>query len=215
MDLPEKFNTELDLTAAQNSKSEIESIKSKISKSPLKPGGTNFKTHVLTQPSSSKYVYKPSTGVAIFCFIFLAVGLGVLFFSIYPQQGNNASSKLFLSLFGLVFASAGGFMFYNFYKPIVFDKELGLYYKSYNFKNRGSNKDAKGNCIPLKSIVAIQIIGERVKSKNSSYGSYELNLVLNDATRKNVIDHGNLKSIINDAHELEAFLKVPIWHPES
>ncbi len=214
MDLPEKFNTDLEATTAQNSKSLEDSIKSQVSKSPLKPGGTNFRTHVLIQPSSSKFAYKPSVGAAIFSFIFLAVGLGVLFFSVYPQHGHTGPGW-FLILFGLIFASVGGFMFYNFYKPIVFDKQLGVYYNTYKIKNQQSDKDSEKNYFPLQSIIALQIIGERIKSKKGSYGSYELNLVLKDGTRTNVIDHGNLQSIIDDAHELERFLNVPIWHAKS
>lgn len=64
----------------------------------------------------------------------------------------------------------------------------------------------------LKSIVAIQIIGEHVPTDDGSYKSFELNLVLEDSSRKNVVDHGNLKSIISDAEILSDFLNIPIWH---
>ncbi|WP_092447345.1 hypothetical protein [Winogradskyella sediminis] len=67
----------------------------------------------------------------------------------------------------------------------------------------------------MKSIVAIQIIGEYVQSDDGSYKSFELNLVLDDASRRNVVDHGNLKSIIKDAEMLSAFLNIPIWHAGS
>ena len=106
-------------------------------------------------------------------------------------------------------------MFYHFYMPCVFDKQLGIFYKSYTFKLHEANRKQRDNYIPLKSIVAIQIIGEHVRSDDGSYKSFELNLVLEDNTRKNVIDHGNLKSIIDDAHMLSEFLDVPIWHANS
>ncbi len=98
--------------------------------------------------------------------------------------------------------------------PRVFDKQLGLYYRSYKMDLHISKKDSK-NQILLKSIVAIQIIGEHVSSDDGSYKSFELNLVLDDSTRKNVIDHGSLKTIIDDAHVLSEFLNVPIWHSKS
>ncbi|WP_179020286.1 hypothetical protein [Winogradskyella forsetii] len=197
---------------------ETNSLKSKVSSSPLKSGGANFTTHVLIEESSSKILYKPSIGVAFFNFAFLAVGLGVLFFGLYPLLNNGfdfAEIEWFLLLFGLIFATAGGLMFYFFYMPRIFDKQLGIYYKAYKIDVNTIRKDTSKKYIPLKSIIAIQIIGEHVKSDKGSYKSFELNLVLKDATRKNIIDHGNLKAIIIDAEILSQFLNIPIWHAGS
>lgn len=200
------------------SNSELQDLKYKVDTSPLKGGGASFKTNVLIAESRSKLMYKPSIGVALFCFLFLAVGLGVLFFGIYPLFGNGfdrASVEWFLLLFGLVFASAGGLMFYFFYMPRVFDKQLGIYYKAYNPEIHQRKKETSKIHIPLKSIVAIQLIGEHVRSDKGSYQSFELNLVLDDGSRQNVVDHGSLKSIIIDAEVLSEFLNVPIWHADS
>lgn len=194
---------------------ELQELKSKVETSPLKKGGANFKTNVLIQESSSKLVYKPSRGVAVFCFIFLAVGLGVLLLGIMPLFKNDPDGAMpegFLIIFGLIFAGAGGFMFYYFYMPRVFDKQLGIYYKAYQPEIHKSNRTHSKTHIPLKSIIAIQLIGEHVKSDKGSYQSFELNLVLNDGTRENVIDHAGLKSIIIDAEILSEFLNIPIWH---
>ena len=195
--------------------SSIKNLKQTIETHPVNSGGASFKTHVLIKESSSKLSYKPYFGAAIFSFIFFAIGFGVLFFGIYPLFENGfdiAKVEWFLIIFGLIFASAGGFMFYAFYKPRVFDKQLGVYYKAYNADVHRIKKDTSKTYIPLPSIVAIQLIGEHVKSDKGSYKSFELNLVLDDGSRKNVIDHGDLKSIIRDAEMLSAFLKVPIWH---
>ena len=200
------------------SNSDVQDLKLKVDKSPLKSGGASFKTNVLIQESSSKLLYKPSIGVALFNFLFLAIGLGVLFFGLYPLFNNGfdfASVEWFLILFGLIFATAGGFMFYFFYMPRVFDKQLGVFYKAYKPAIHNRKTKASKTQIPLKSIVAIQLIGEHVKSDKGSYKSFELNLVLEDGSRKNVVDHGNLKSIIDDAHVLSDFLRVPIWHAGS
>ena len=197
------------------STTELEELKLKVDTSPLKIGGANFKTNVLLEVSSSKLVYKPSHGVAIFCFSFLAVGLGVLFFSILPIIKGSTQimgTQWFLILFGLLFTGAGVFMFYNFYKPRVFDKQLGFYYKSYKLDPNQKSKNNKNKPIRLKSIKAIQIIGEHVSNDKGSFKSFELNLVLEDGTRRNVVDHGNLKAIIGDAERLSEFLNIPIWH---
>ena len=41
--------------------------------------------------------------------------------------------------------------------------------------------------------------------------SYELNVVLQDGSRRNVVDHGNLDALRADARELAMFLVVPLW----
>lgn len=198
--------------------SELNELKKNVDTSPVKGGGASFKTNVLIEESSSKLYYKPSIGVGLFSFIFLAVGLGVFFLGINPlfENGFNfAEVEWFLLIFGLIFSIAGGSMFYIFYMPRVFDKQLGVYYKAYKTDIHKIKKDTSKKYIPLKSIVAIQLIGEHIKSDKGSYKSFELNLILQNGSRKNVIDHGNLKSIIVDVEILSAFLNVPIWHAGS
>jgi hypothetical protein len=56
------------------------------------------------------------------------------------------------------------------------------------------------------------VIAERVSGNKSSYLSYELNLVLSDGRRINVIDHGDKIKILVDAHDLAEFLDIPIWN---
>ena len=63
----------------------------------------------------------------------------------------------------------------------------------------------------LDDIHAIQLISEYISGKKSSYYSYELNLVLKDASRINVIDHGNDSTISSNAKVLSRFLDVPVW----
>jgi hypothetical protein len=52
---------------------------------------------------------------------------------------------------------------------------------------------------------------EYVTGNKSSYYSYELNLVLDDGRRINVIDHGNLDRLRSDAQPLSRFLDKPVW----
>ena len=140
------------------------SLKHTVDVSPLKPGGASFKTNVLIKESFSKLVYKPYIGVALFSFVFLATGLGLLFFGIFPFTGDSTEIKWVLIAIGLIFNVAGSMMFYHFYKPRVFDKQVNLYYKAYNFKANQIPLKQTANYIPLNCIVAIQIIGEHMKS---------------------------------------------------
>lgn len=218
MDLSKGFSNEVIEARENTSDKTDDSIKYRVSVSPLKPGGASFKTNVLIKKSGSKYLYKPSIGSALFCFIFLAVGLSILFYGMFPLFKNNfdlTEVNWMLLVAGLIFGGAGATMFYTIYKPRVFDKQLGYYYKSYKTKIHRRDLAISKAYIPLKSIKAIQLIGEHIKSDDSSYNSFELNLVLDDASRKNVVDHGNLKSIIADAEILSDFLNIPIWHAGS
>jgi hypothetical protein len=52
---------------------------------------------------------------------------------------------------------------------------------------------------------------EYVSGNKSSYYSYELNLVLDDGSRINVVDHGNLERLRSDAQTLSQFLGKPVW----
>lgn len=216
MDLPKGFHREV-IEAKENDPVDFTepSIKKRVDISPLKPGGSNFKTHALIEQSSSKLYYRPSLGGAAFGFTFFAIGLGFTIFNLSFDKGLMQDPSLFNFFglaFGLLFAFVGGFMLYYLYKPRVFDKQSGYYYKGYNF--RPNEKQLKHQ-FRLHEIIAVQIIGETIRGKDGSYGSFELNLVLNDGTRQNVVDHGNLKSIIDDAHCLSEFLNVPIWHAQS
>ena len=63
---------------------------------------------------------------------------------------------------------------------------------------------------------AVQIVAEVVSqtdqyNRTRSYTSYELNLVLRDGRRLNVIDHAHYPCLLADAEALAAFLRVPVW----
>ncbi|MFP4846851.1 hypothetical protein [Winogradskyella sp. PE311] len=187
-------------------------LKKQVSTSPLVSGGTNFQTHVLKQSHNSIIRYNPSFGGILFVSIFFIVGLALVFFNFVNYKGLFSSpsiSNFFTLAIGLVFSFAGAYIGFRLFKPRIFNKNLGYYYKAYKVKLNTKN------CIALKSIVALQIIGESISSKNGSYGSFELNLVLKDGLRTNVIDHGSLKSIISDAYVISEFLNIPIWHAET
>jgi len=84
--------------------------------------------------------------------------------------------------------------------------------------NARLEKEALKDYIDLADVYAIQLIKEYVPgssgtdSRSSPYYSYELNLVLKDGERMNVVDHGNLTRIRADAIKLGEFLgNLPVW----
>ncbi len=67
------------------------------------------------------------------------------------------------------------------------------------------------NIVPLSSIHALQIITERVQTKNASFLSHEINLILDDKRRINIVDHANLTQIHAESKQLAEYLGVPVW----
>jgi hypothetical protein len=65
--------------------------------------------------------------------------------------------------------------------------------------------------IPFSEIHALQIISEFISGKFDNYSSYELNIILKDATRINIIDHNDIEQIRLDAQKISIFLGVPVW----
>ena len=181
---------------------------------PAKSGGANFRTHKLVQVNEWRLAFQATLGLKLFCFVFISFGIVPLIFFLKQSDttGNDALSSLVLILaFGLLFAVIGGVMLFVGLKPRVFDRSLGFYWRGYKGPGTMYNPDEYAKFTSIGKIHAIQIIKERCRSKNGSYYSYELNLVLDDASRINVIDHGNGSILSDDADKLAQFLDVPVW----
>ncbi|SHH56619.1 hypothetical protein [Winogradskyella jejuensis] len=203
MEKPSEFNKEA-IEAYENRPDNL-SIKETVATHPLKSGGSNFRTHKLTEENSCRLVFRPTVFAITFSSIFIFIGLAMLYFGYTKYQNNETEYLLFFG--GLLFFIVGNIILYHIYQPRVFDKKENIYYKGITPNER--------NSVPLSSIVALQIIGEIIHDDDGSYKSFEINLVLDDSSRKNVTDHGSLKSTIADAQWLSDFLKIPIWHASS
>jgi hypothetical protein len=116
-----------------------------------------------------------------------------------------------MPIFGGIFFTVGIIMLYQFAKPAVFDTMYGYYWKGRNKVDFGIGNSKPELFISLSQIHALQLIAEHVRSNKSSYYSYELNLVLRDGSRKNVVDHGNITRLREDADKLSKFLGKPVW----
>lgn len=177
---------------------------------PAKSGGANFKTHNLTKFSTSVYKFQLSLGGKIFIGIFALVGLIVAIIGVGMLFSSNWTG-FFLVPFGSIFAGAAYFMYRTMGQPIVFDRTMGFIWTGHKAPTFAGDQKSKQNLIYFTDIHAIQILSERIRSDKSNYTSYEINMVLKDTTRFNVIDHGNHAQILLDAETLSKFLGKPIW----
>ena len=95
--------------------------------------------------------------------------------------------------------------------PIVFDKASGYFWKGRKFPQDVPDPRSLKNVVQIGQIHALQLLAEYVRGSKSSYYSYELNLVLEDGKRLNVVDHGNQTKLREDAKTLSQFLGKPVW----
>ena len=66
--------------------------------------------------------------------------------------------------------------------------------------------------VPFTDIHSIQLLDEEVRpQREPMFWSYELNLVLRDGKRINLIDHRNQREICWDAGDLSRMMDVPTW----
>lgn len=178
---------------------------------PQARGGANFKTRTLKKVSSSELRYKGSVAGLLFALVFTIMPL--IFSIIFLSSGffDTDENFKYAFLFIFIFPVVGFYMLYMHFRPMVLDKRTGYFYKSFKKPLNSLQRTTSKKHIKLDTIAALQIIPEYVRSKNSSYTSYELNFVFEDGTRYNVIDHAKYEAIIEDATVLAEFLGVPYW----
>ncbi|WP_341501363.1 hypothetical protein [Gallaecimonas sp. GXIMD4217] len=175
---------------------------------PLVRGGANFQTKKLVALANGNLQVKASWKMVLFGALFMAMGGGIGGFIAYQMHLSGEGAALLFPLgLGLVFVAVGGGIIYFASRKAVFDRRRRLYYKGDANRPKESAR--------FDDIKALQILAERCTSTDSdghrsSYTSYELNLVLPEGRRLNVMDHGNLERLHEDARRLAELLKVPV-----
>ena len=82
------------------------------------------------------------------------------------------------------------------------------------FYPRGFTRDGSG--ISLKQFDHLEIFTEHIYTpKNNIHNSYELNVVLKDGSRYNILDYGDAQSLWEDANGLAAILSLPLVDAQS
>lgn len=182
---------------------------------PAKRGGASFRTHKIMAADPNRLEFKTAASAKLF-YLFFAL-MGLVFVGVFLVT-NFSSGKVSLNistimpaLFGLIFAVIGGVVYYFGSAPIVFDKYKASFWKGRKAPDEVADRRKLKYYTELGNIHALQIISEYVRSSKNSYTSYELNLVLRDGKRINVVDHGNLEKLREDAKTLSSFLGKPVW----
>jgi len=168
----------------------------KTSWEPLVGGGTNFCTHRVQKNASLDgdiFVFKTTIQAYLFAISFVALGA---MFAISSAAGKAPDQ---FALIGLGILAFGWWYLWS------------LRQKESRF-DRYSNELTQGKkSFDLKNAEAIQLIREYVRGSESSYYSYELNLICSDGSRINIVDHGALRKLREDAALLAEYLSIPVW----
>jgi hypothetical protein len=186
-----------------------------IQTNPVKGGGASFRTHKLVEISPDRIEFKAAIGAIIFYSIFFVMGIvlaAVCVRNLLSGKHSLLSADIIMpGLIGTIFTTIGSCMLYFGTAPIVFDKRNNYFWKGRKSPDAVFNIDQMKTYAKLEKIKSLQLLSEECHGdKGKRYNSYELNLVLDDNKRVNVVDHGNLTRIRNDAEKLSAFLGKPL-----
>jgi hypothetical protein len=185
---------------------------------PLAKGGANFRTHALVVKAAQRIEFLPSIMGYVFGIIFTAIGLGIAVFAALQLARRPFNpgllSLLMPLLFGAVFAGIGIGILRVFTTPVIFDTGMGYFWKGRIKPEElflNTPEALRDKIVPLQNVRALQILAEHCRGNKSSYYSYELNLVLHNGSRVNVVDHGDLAKLRADAQQLSALTGKPVW----
>jgi hypothetical protein len=194
---------------------------------PLQPKeSASYRTLVSNRQSEHRLTFDPTrtSKIAVLCmFVCSAISLVLVFVITYLWLSGTGATIVdktwVLILAGAIFLQGGvGFGVIGFIlkskllQSIVFDRQVGRYW-------RGSTTPTDEHVVALTDIHALQIIEKWVKptgpdshmGRTPGYSSFELNLVTTDGLRHNVVDHGDLEALREDAESLCDFLQIPLW----
>ena len=188
-----------------------DSLAQRIDWSPAENGGANFRTKRMHERGPSRIEVRATGQMTLFCALFIVIGIGIGSAAAFTGRHDPLSLRTLVTiLFGLFFAVVGAAILYWSRRPAVFDRQLGWYWRgSPKLRTPGEIRRQR-QATELANVQALQLLTEHVSGK-SSYNSYELNLVLKDGKRINVMDHGDEAALSADAELLALFLGVPVW----
>ncbi len=187
---------------------------------PLRGGGQSFKSHMLVKVSDDRLVFKRSLSSSIFYGLSVLAGLITMGLSIFGSLLGMSSSgnPLYGIAFGLLFVGVGVYLYTKGAPTINLDRKLKALWKGTVDAAVVINKSSIDGYTPLNKLHAVQVIEESVggsgdedSGRSSSYDSYEVNLVMSDGKRVNVLDHGSKKTIDEDSKAIAALFNVPLW----
>lgn len=161
--------------------------------------------------------FSPTAGMISFLAMFTIIPLGVAsIFLICFYHTKLPVLFMFFALLGIL-SILTLFMFLTFYikkitfAPNYFDRNKGIYY-AHKPKLLGADEKTE---VTISHIQSLQILSKEKKNKsnrhnNKSHTAYQLNMILRDGSRKNIVSHGSYKDIKEDGESLSKLLGISL-----
>jgi hypothetical protein len=179
------------------------------------PGGEDFKSFQLHRISPSHWEFRRVGNLVLKARSFAVLGLGLLGYAWlkYPEMPTVIEGRVFKAILfcGGLFTLAGLVLYLSSTVRSVFDKETGYFHKCRQKKTARTHPSRYREHADLSRIHALQLIARSPQGKYQPSFLFEINMVLDDASRLNVIAHGDLEAIRKDATALSGFLGKPLW----
>lgn len=183
------------------------SFASTVDWSPLKGGGASFKTHSLRSAGQNVLLLKSSNYFNLFSLAFGIPAVVLLLFEFIPGiiLGDFTDAT---SVFSFAFRVDPTPYFF-----ILLSVGLMFLFNSVTRIDAGQGiLNLDGEKLPFESIAGFQVVSEMVSSRNSgSFLSHELNVILTDGSRKNLMDHGDLDALLHDGRRIAGLVGAPLW----
>jgi hypothetical protein len=135
--------------------------------------------------------------------------IGTVSFFILVSQPRLSSGMIGLALGCVLLFIASGLIIFYLTTPLVFDKIRGFFWRGHKKPDDVRARQRPDSRARLGEIHALQILEKRSRVRGDAV--YELNLVLQDATRIHLTDQENLATIREYAETLSHFLERPVW----
>ncbi|WP_196893214.1 hypothetical protein [Aureivirga marina] len=175
---------------------------------PISSGTTSNSYTAKLDFKKSNYVFVRGTYLIKFMYVAMFIlGLNSLIFSYYKHYVVRGNPITIGSIFSEFFTSGGIFMIIA-VAIFLFINPTGIF----DLKNQ---RFISLNTVNLSEIQGLQIVPKLVSTRKSGmYKCYELNIVLNNGERANVMQHGDEIMMLHDAFKLKNKLNLPLWKAE-
>jgi hypothetical protein len=160
--------------------------------------------HKWVEMDPARMEFRTDAKFAGFMVMIFGIVLGAV---IFLHEGKSFSAGL---LFGLVIMVFGGCWFYFGTVRIVFDKSKGIFWKGRKEPDEVGDKNELKCFGKLGDIYALQLISTYNEETNS-YLDCQLNLVLKDGSRIQVLEDRKRNKIREFSQTLSTFLGKPVW----
>jgi hypothetical protein len=182
---------------------------------PARFGSNSFRTHDLIEIPPHRVELRAAGRPRRIC-RGLVFGGGVILVAFVLYAVLRGLSALSMEAFavpvaGVTFIAIGWGMMRLEMKPMVFDVRTGWYWKGKAEAEPTQSWRPPKDAARIADIRALQLLSKRFSGAYASFKCYELNLVLTDGRRLNVLNHGDLSAIRSQAAAISKLIAKPVW----